>query len=73
MKIELKSIKVADLIDGYSNNPDTGVKGFGGKLDIRPPYQREFRYNVKQQQAVIDYYLKRIPTQYHVLECWRRW
>ena len=54
MKIELKSIKIADLINGYSNDTDTGVKGFGGKLDIRPPYQREFRYDIKQQQAVID-------------------
>lgn len=27
MQIELKSIKIADLIDGYVNDPDTGVKG----------------------------------------------
>lgn len=60
MKIELKSIKIADLINGYSNDTDTGVKGFGGKLDIRPPYQREFRYDIKQQQAVIDTILKDI-------------
>ncbi len=26
MKIELKSIRVSDLIDGYTNDPDTGVK-----------------------------------------------
>ena len=26
MQIELKSIKIADLIDGYVNDPDTGVK-----------------------------------------------
>ena len=61
MQIELKSIKIADLIDGYSNDADTGVKGYGGKLDIRPPYQREFRYDVKQQQAVIDTILKGFP------------
>ena len=61
MKIELKSIKIADLINGYSNDTDTGVKGFGGKLDIRPPYQREFRYDIKQQQAVIDTILKGYP------------
>ncbi len=61
MKIELKTIKIADLIDGYSNDPDTGVKGYGGKLDIRPPYQREFRYDVKQQRAVIDTILKGFP------------
>ena len=34
MQIELKSIKIRDLIYGYVNNPDTGVKGYHGKLDI---------------------------------------
>ena len=33
MQIELKSIKIQDLIDGYVNDPDTGVKGYHGKLD----------------------------------------
>ena len=27
---------------------------YGGKLDIRPPYQREFIYKDKQRDAVID-------------------
>lgn len=61
MNIEPKKIKIADLIDGYSNDPDTGVKGYGGKLDIRPPYQREFRYNTKLQQAVIETILNGYP------------
>ena len=61
MNIEPKRIKIADLIADYSNDPDTGVKGYGGKLDIRPPYQREFRYDVKQQQAVVDTNLKGFP------------
>ncbi|MCM1022039.1 MAG: DUF262 domain-containing protein [Muribaculum sp.] len=61
MDIELKSVKIADLIDGYVNDPDAGVRGFGGKLDIRPPYQREFRYDLKQQQAVIETILKGFP------------
>lgn len=34
MNIEPKRIKIADLIDGYSNDPDTGVKGYGGRLDL---------------------------------------
>lgn len=61
MNIEPKTIKIADLIDGFSNDPDTGIKGYGGKLDIRPPYQREFRYNTKQQQAVIETILNGYP------------
>ncbi len=61
MQIELKSIKIRDLIYGYVNNPDTGVKGYHGKLDICPPYQREFRYDEKQQQAVVETILKGFP------------
>ena len=61
MDIELKKVKIVELIDGYVNDQDSGVRGFGGKLDIRPPYQREFRYDVKQQQAVIETILKGFP------------
>lgn len=61
MKIELHSVKIRDLIDGYVNDPDAGVRGYHGKLDIRPPYQREFRYSEKQQQAVIETILKGFP------------
>ena len=61
MDIAAKLIRIADLIDGYSNNDDTGVRGYGGKLDIRPPYQREFRYDIMQQQAVIYTILKGFP------------
>ena len=61
MNIAPKFIKIADLIEGYSNDAETGVKGYGGKLDIRPPYQREFRYDIKQQQAVINTILNGYP------------
>lgn len=61
MQIELKSIPIRDLIDGYLNDPDAGVVGYGGRLDIRPAYQREFRYDLKQQQAVINTVMKGFP------------
>ena len=61
MNIELKSIPIRDLIDGYSNDPDSGVRAYGGKLDVRPPYQREFRYDEKQKQAVIETIMKGFP------------
>ena len=54
MKIILNTIKVRDLVNGYQDNDEAGVVGFGGKLDIRPPYQREFCYKDNQQQAVMD-------------------
>ena len=61
MDIKLQAIKVRDLIEGYVNDPDNGVRGYGGRLDIRPPYQREFRYDLKQKQAVINTILKGFP------------
>lgn len=54
MKIELKEITVGELSDGYLDNCEGGVIGYGGKLDIRPPYQREFIYKDKQRDAVIN-------------------
>ncbi len=54
MKIELKNITVRELSEGYVDNAEDGVLGYGGKLDIRPPYQREFIYKEKQRDAVID-------------------
>lgn len=54
MKIELKKISVRDLTEGYVDDAEKGVKAYGGKLDVRPPYQREFVYNDKQKEAVID-------------------
>jgi hypothetical protein len=61
MKIELKEITVRDLTNGYQDNAENGVVGFGGKLDIRPPYQREFIYKDKQREAVIDTITKDFP------------
>lgn len=61
MNIELKEITIAELTNGYQDNNENGVVGFGGKLDIRPPYQREFIYKDKQREAVIDTVTKDYP------------
>ena len=61
MNIELKEITIGELTDGYEDNEEAGVVGFGGKLDIRPPYQREFIYKDKQRDAVIDTVKKEFP------------
>lgn len=61
MNIELKEIKVRDLTKGYEDNQEDGVIGYDGKLDIRPPYQREFIYKDKQRNAVIDTITKKFP------------
>jgi len=54
MKIELHKIKVREVVHGYKDNAEEGVVGYGGRLDIRPKYQREFVYKDKQRDAVID-------------------
>lgn len=54
MNIELREITVKELVEGYKDNAQEGVIGFGGRLDIRPPYQREFIYKDKQRDAVIN-------------------
>lgn len=61
MKIELNNITVRELVEGYSDDGDGGVVGYGGKLDIRPLYQREFVYKPAQRDAVIDTILKGFP------------
>ncbi|MEP1126320.1 MAG: DUF262 domain-containing protein [Ilumatobacter sp.] len=54
MKIELHETSVRDLTVGYADNQEGGVTGYGGRLDIRPPFQREFVYKDKQRAAVIE-------------------
>lgn len=61
MNIELKKITVKELIDGYQDNNEDGVVGFGGRLDIRPPYQREFVYDEKERNAVLNTLQKDFP------------
>ena len=61
MEIKLKEITVRDLTNGFQDNEENGVVGYGGKLDIRPPYQREFIYKDKQRDAVIDTVTKTFP------------
>lgn len=54
MDIDLKNITIRELVDSYKDNQEAGVVGFGGKLNIRPPYQREFVYKDTQRAAVIN-------------------
>jgi Protein of unknown function DUF262/HNH endonuclease len=61
MKTELKKITVRELTKGYQDNEENGVVGYGGKLDIRPPYQREFVYGDKERKAVIETLQKDFP------------
>lgn len=61
MKVEPKTIAVRDIFNEYTDNDDDGVLAYGGKLAVRPPYQREFVYNLLQSEAVIHTILKGFP------------
>lgn len=61
MKIALQEITIKKLADDFADNAEQGVVAYGGKLDIRPPYQREFIYKDKQRDAVIDSVRKDFP------------
>jgi hypothetical protein len=61
MNIDLKKITIKEVSNGYINNDEEGVVGYGGKLNIRPKYQREFVYKDKQRDAVIETINKEFP------------
>lgn len=54
MKIKLHEFSIREIQEGYVDNYEEGVLGFGGKLNIRPKYQREFVYDNKKRAAVIE-------------------
>lgn len=49
----MPKITIRDLVNGYHDDGEDGVVGYGGKLNIRPPFQREFVYGEKERDAVI--------------------
>lgn len=61
MKIELHEITVREVAEKYVDNAEEGVVGYGGKLNIRPKYQREFVYDEKKRNAVLDTIRKGFP------------
>ncbi len=61
MKIELHKIKISEVVKDYKDSAEEGVTAFGGKLDIRPKYQREFVYDAKHRDEVIRTIKKNFP------------
>lgn len=57
-----KKLTIRDLVKDFKENTKTGeVSAFNGDLNVRPPYQREFVYEIPKQIAVIDTILKEYP------------
>ena len=61
MKITQLSVTVGELTANYVDNEEQGVRGYGGRLNIRPPYQREFIYKDKQREDVLHTVLRGFP------------
>lgn len=61
MKIELHEIPVRDVTNGYVDSDENGVVGYGGMLNIRPAFQREFVYKEKQRDEVIHTVVRNFP------------
>lgn len=61
MHIVLKEITIREVTEGYKNSDEEGVVGYGGRLNIRPKYQREFVYKDSQRNAVIETVKKNYP------------
>ncbi len=61
MKIELHTVKIVALVEGYEDRAEEGVRGYGGKLNIRPAYQREFVYKEGQRAEVIHTVRRNFP------------
>lgn len=61
MKIELHEIPIREVANGYKDSQESGVVAYGGLLDVRPAYQREFIYRDEKRNAVIDTVRKNFP------------
>ena len=61
MDITLRNIKIKDLVNKFKDDNEMGVVGYGGNLNIRPAYQREFIYEKNQQQSVINSIMEGFP------------
>lgn len=54
MQITKQDLLVRDLVQGYHNDADLGVYAMNNELVCRPSYQREYIYDDKKRDAVID-------------------
>jgi hypothetical protein len=56
MTIDLHEITIRDLCASYEDLSiqEEGITGYNGRLNIRPKYQREFVYDEKKRNAVME-------------------
>ena len=61
MKITEVKVKVSDIFNGFEDDGEDGVFAYDKKLTIRPAYQREFVYQQKEEEAVINTICRGFP------------
>ena len=62
MKIDMIKLPIRELVKQYNEDDQTSrVVAWDGKLDVRPEYQREFVYDDRKRDAVINTVLKGFP------------
>jgi hypothetical protein len=61
MEINLKEVTIAELYEGHEYDELSDILGYGGRLNIRPAYQREFIYQPEQEQEVIRSVIQKFP------------
>lgn len=61
MRITKCEIPIRDVVEDYWDDAEEGVSGYFGRLDIRPPYQREFVYKPAQRDEVIRTVMSGFP------------
>lgn len=79
MKIDTIEVTIKDVFEGFVDDGEDGVYGYGGLLKIRPEYQRNFCYSEDKQLAVLRtikqgfplnvmYWVKNNQDEYEVLD-----
>ena len=61
MSIELNHISIREVSKNFIDDAELGCTAYGGKLNIRPAFQREFVYNTEQRNKVIETVKKGFP------------
>ena len=61
MNIVMHEIPIRDVYKGYTDSNEEGVVAYGGRLNVRPAFQREFVYKDRQRDEVIRTVRKGFP------------
>ena len=61
IKTSYPEITIRDLVKGYKDSGDIGVVAFGGRLNVRPAYQRAFVYEPNDRDRVMQSVFNKLP------------